>query len=134
ARPAGGGQGARARLRRSGPGRRGGGDPGEHWAAAGTSRSSPPTAWVEVGAEGFATRGGVMAEYLDRLGLADSVIDPAPHPTRVRWSGGATPIPLASVRGSPADPDDPLLTDAIPPESVADARALDCTPLPTGAR
>src|SRR5699024_937125 len=55
-----------------------------------------------------------------------------PRPTRVRWSGGATPIPLASVLGIPADLDDPLLTEAIGPEAVRDARALDSAPLPTG--
>ncbi len=120
--PAGGGQVARARVR----------PVGATGALGAPSQAESAAGWVEVGAEGFATRGGVMAEYLDRLGLADSIIDPAPHPTRVRWSGGATPIPLASVLGIPADLDDPLLTEAIGPEAVRDARALDSAPLPTG--
>ncbi|QGH69719.1 hypothetical protein [Pseudactinotalea sp. HY158] len=141
--PAGDGQVQRGRLRPVGPvvsGPVGPGPvvpgPGRSEASAGTAvggtipAPGTPGAWVELGAEGFATRGGVMADYLAELGLAGAILDPAPHPTRVYRRGGLLPIPTAAVLGIPADLSDPLLARSIGAGAVRLARELDAEPLP----
>ena len=60
---------------------------------------------VDVGAEGYATRGGAVRSLVDELDLTDAVAPTAP---RAEWiSGlpsGAAPVPEATVRGIPENP------------------------------
>lgn len=60
---------------------------------------------VDVGAEGYATRGGVVRSLVDELGLTDAVTPPAP---RAEWigglPGGPVPVPEETVRGIPENP------------------------------
>jgi oxygen-dependent protoporphyrinogen oxidase len=60
---------------------------------------------VDVGAEGYATRGGAVGGLVDELDLTDAVVATAP---RAEWisglPGGAAPVPEATVRGIPENP------------------------------
>ena len=60
---------------------------------------------VDVGAEGYATRGGAVRGLVDELDLTDAVAPTAP---RAEWisglPGGAAPVPQATVRGIPENP------------------------------
>jgi protoporphyrinogen/coproporphyrinogen III oxidase len=60
---------------------------------------------VDLGAEGYATRGGGVRALLDELGLAEAV---APTGPRVEWigglPGGPVPLPEETVRGIPENP------------------------------
>ncbi|MFF0911194.1 protoporphyrinogen oxidase [Microbacterium enclense] len=61
---------------------------------------------LDVGAESFATRGGVVRKLLAELGLDDDIV--APNPTGA-WvaglpGGAAAPLPKGGVLGIPANP------------------------------
>ncbi len=60
---------------------------------------------VDIGAEGYATRGGAVRGLVDELDLTDAVVPTAP---RAEWisglPGGAAPVPEATVRGIPQNP------------------------------
>ena len=60
---------------------------------------------VDLGAEGYATRGGAVRGLVDELDLTDAVAPTAP---RAEWisglPGGAAPVPQATVRGIPENP------------------------------
>jgi len=60
---------------------------------------------VDIGAEGYATRGGAVRGLVDELDLTDAVVPTAP---RAEWisglPGGAAPVPEATVRGIPENP------------------------------
>ncbi|GAA1800977.1 protoporphyrinogen oxidase [Agromyces neolithicus] len=78
---------------------------------------------LDSGAESFATRGGSVAELLERLGLADDIVDPNPAGAWLVWGrergldtrptpSGATrpakvdaaPLPKTGMLGIPANP------------------------------
>ena len=72
---------------------------------ASSSTASPST----VGAESFATRGGTVAELLERLGLADEIVDPNPAGAWLAMPGrngaiDAAPLPKTGMLGIPANP------------------------------
>ena len=76
---------------------------------------------VDVGAEGYATRGGAVRGLVDELDLTDAVVPTAP---RAEWisglPGGAAPVPEATVRGIPENPwDDERPAAHRPPRHVA---------------
>lgn len=73
---------------------------------------------LDVGAEGFATRGGTVSALLTELGLAERVRAPEPIGTRVYRPHGSTRIPDGAVLGIPTD-----LSDAALAELDGDARA-----------
>jgi len=60
---------------------------------------------LDSGAESFATRGGIVRDYLERLGLAERIV--SPHAGSA-WLHGAddrtTPLPAVSLLGIPATP------------------------------
>lgn len=60
---------------------------------------------VDLGAEGYATRGGAVRRLVDELGLSDAVVPTAP---RAEWiaglPGGPVPVPEATLRGIPENP------------------------------
>lgn len=60
---------------------------------------------ADLGAEGYATRGGAVRELVDELGLGAAVVPTAP---RAEWlaglPGGPVPFPEATVRGIPENP------------------------------
>ncbi len=60
---------------------------------------------VDVGAEGYATRGGAVRSLIDELGLAEAIVAPAP---RAEWIAGlpdgSAPLPEATIRGIPENP------------------------------
>ena len=60
---------------------------------------------LDSGAEAFATRGGIVREYLERLGLADRIIAPRDEPAWLHAADGQTvPLPAVSLLGIPAAP------------------------------
>jgi len=61
---------------------------------------------LDVGAESYATRGGVVRELLDELGLADDVVRPNPAGAWVAGvpGVGAAPLPKGGVLGIPDNP------------------------------
>lgn len=63
---------------------------------------------LDVGAEGFATRGGTVLALLEELGLGD-VVRPEPIGTRVYRPTGSIRIPDGAVLGIPTDLRDPAL-------------------------
>ncbi|WP_420110915.1 protoporphyrinogen/coproporphyrinogen oxidase [Pseudactinotalea sp.] len=73
---------------------------------------------LDVGAEGFATRGGTVVALLAELGLAERVRAPEPNGTSVYRPGGSTRIPDGAVLGIPTD-----LSDTGLQELDGDARA-----------
>ncbi len=87
---------------------------------------------VDVGAEGFATRGGAVVSLLEELGLADRVTSPRPTGTWVHRPDGATRIPDGAVLGIPTRLDDPAL-DALGEEAAARARQDETLPGTVGA-
>lgn len=64
---------------------------------------------LDVGAESFATRGGVVSTLLDELGLADAVVSPNPAGAWVAGvpGVGAAPLPKGGVLGIPDNPFSP---------------------------
>lgn len=76
---------------------------------------------LDVGAEGFATRGGAVVGLLEELGLADRVVAPVPTGTWVHRPDGQTRIPDGAVLGIPTDLADPAL-DALGEAGAARAR------------
>ena len=90
---------------------------------------------LDAGAESFATRGGVVRDYLDRLGLADHVVTPL---DRGAWLHSAeertVPLPAVSLLGIPSAP---LAADVVSVVGRRDAwrGMLDTIlPGPVGAR
>ncbi|WP_298876397.1 protoporphyrinogen oxidase [uncultured Microbacterium sp.] len=61
---------------------------------------------LDVGAESFATRGGVVRDLLGELGLADDVVSPNPEGAWVAGvpGVGAAPLPKGGVLGIPDNP------------------------------
>lgn len=59
---------------------------------------------IDIGAEAFATRGGVVAELLDELGIADRIVAPAPLGAWTVGDAVALPLPEAGALGIPAHP------------------------------
>ncbi len=64
---------------------------------------------LDSGAESFATRGGTVAELLERLGLADEIVDPNPAGAWLAMPGrngaiDAAPLPKTGMLGIPANP------------------------------
>lgn len=61
---------------------------------------------LDVGAESFATRGGVVRELLAELGLGDAIVAPNPAGAWVAGvpSVGAAPLPKGGVLGIPDNP------------------------------
>ena len=61
---------------------------------------------LDVGAESFATRGGIVREFLDELGLAGEVVSPNPAGAWVAGvpGVGAAPLPKGGVLGIPDNP------------------------------
>ncbi|PRI10540.1 protoporphyrinogen/coproporphyrinogen oxidase [Leucobacter massiliensis] len=67
---------------------------------------APPDAGpeIDIGAEAFATRGGVVAAYLAELGLAGEIVSPAPLGSWLVSSSGAVRLPAAGTVGIPTEP------------------------------
>ena len=60
---------------------------------------------LDAAAESFATRGGVVADLADELGLAGDLIVPSPSPAWLhRADGTSVPLPAAGVLGIPGHP------------------------------
>lgn len=60
---------------------------------------------IDAGAEAFATRGGIVSQYLEHLGLADRIIAPLQAPAWLHAADGTTvPLPASSMLGIPAAP------------------------------
>lgn len=60
---------------------------------------------LDSGAEAFATRGGTVREYLERIGLAQRIIAPRDAPAWLHAAEGQTvPLPAVSLLGIPAAP------------------------------
>ena len=60
---------------------------------------------LDAGAEAFATRGGIVRTYLERLGLADRIISPLDAPAWLHARDGLTvPLPRVSLMGIPSVP------------------------------
>ncbi|GAA1760225.1 protoporphyrinogen oxidase [Agromyces humatus] len=64
---------------------------------------------LDSGAESFATRGGTVAELLERLGLAGDVVDPNPAGAWLTMPGlngtvDSAPLPKTGMLGIPANP------------------------------
>jgi oxygen-dependent protoporphyrinogen oxidase len=58
---------------------------------------------VDLAADGFSTRGGVVAAVLDEVGLADDVIRPDAGGRWISGPGGLAPVPSETVFGIPAN-------------------------------
>ncbi|WP_168914688.1 protoporphyrinogen/coproporphyrinogen oxidase [Microcella flavibacter] len=60
---------------------------------------------LDSGAEAFATRGGTVRAYLERLGLADRIVAPLDAPAWLHARDGLTvPLPRVSLMGIPSAP------------------------------
>lgn len=60
---------------------------------------------LDAGAEAFATRGGTVRDYLERLGIADRVVAPLDAPAWLHARTGTTvPLPAVSLLGIPSAP------------------------------
>lgn len=61
---------------------------------------------IDVGAQGFSTRGGVVQELIDELGLGAEVVVPEAGTPWVAGlpGGGAAPLPAGGVLGIPGNP------------------------------
>lgn len=60
---------------------------------------------LDAGAEAFATRGGIVRDYLQRLGLADRIVAPIDAPAWLHARTGTTvPLPAVSLLGIPSAP------------------------------
>ena len=60
---------------------------------------------LDAGAESFATKGGVVAAFLDELGLGADVVLPDPRGAWVQHGAGeAFPLPRTGLLGIPGDP------------------------------
>ncbi|TQK18385.1 oxygen-dependent protoporphyrinogen oxidase [Microbacterium sp. SLBN-154] len=58
---------------------------------------------VDLAADGFSTRGGVVAAVLDDVGLGDAVIRPDHGGRWIAGAAGAAPLPAETVVGIPAN-------------------------------
>ncbi|WP_449278064.1 protoporphyrinogen oxidase [Leucobacter sp. GX24907] len=58
----------------------------------------------DMGAEAFATRGGVVADYAAGLGLTADIVEPRPLGSWVITDGRALPLPKSGTIGIPARP------------------------------
>lgn len=87
---------------------------------------------VDVGAEGFATRGGAVTGLVEELGLADHLVEPSRTGTWVQRSGAATRIPDGAVLGIPTHLDDDAL-DQLGSEAAERARQDAELPVSVGA-
>ena len=58
----------------------------------------------DIGAEAFATRGGIVTDFLDELGLADDAVYPAQLGSWCMWNERTVPIPPSGAFGIPAAP------------------------------
>lgn len=59
---------------------------------------------LDAGAESFATRGGIVADYLAELGLADRVCAPSGLGSWVHLPSGDGPLPRTGLLGIPSAP------------------------------
>jgi len=60
---------------------------------------------LDAGAEAFATRGGTVRAYLERLGIADRIVAPLDAPAWLHARTGTTvPLPAVSLLGIPSAP------------------------------
>jgi len=59
---------------------------------------------LDAGAESYATRGGVVAAYLDELGLTDRVASPSGLGSWVHLPSGDGPLPRTGLLGVPSQP------------------------------
>ncbi|SFS13281.1 oxygen-dependent protoporphyrinogen oxidase [Microbacterium sp. cf046] len=60
---------------------------------------------VDLGAEGYATRGGTVRALIEELGLTAAVVPPAPRTVWISGiPGGAQPLPDGTIRGIPENP------------------------------
>ncbi len=60
---------------------------------------------LDAGAEAFATRGGTVRGYLERIGLADRIVAPLDAPAWLHARDGLTaPLPRVSLMGIPSVP------------------------------
>lgn len=84
---------------------------------------------VDAGAEAFSTVSPAFLEFLDSVGLADSVEYPEPLPPRIVSASGAYPLPRG-VMGVPADLDGLDIAGVVSTEGLALARELDAMPIP----
>jgi len=58
---------------------------------------------LDAGAEAFATRGGIVRAYLDRLGLGDRIVSPLDAPAWLHTRDGVSvPLPRVSLMGIPS--------------------------------
>ncbi|MBO1902060.1 FAD-dependent oxidoreductase [Leucobacter weissii] len=80
----------------------------------------------DIGAEAFATRGGTVAAFLERIGLAERIVQPAPIGSWLAEGGSAVPLPAAGTLGIPARP---LGADAIRALGLAAALRASAEPL-----
>lgn len=87
---------------------------------------------VDVGAEGFATRGGAVPDLLAELALAERACSPEPVGTWVYRPDGSTRIPDGAVLGIPTDLADPALS-ALGEEGLERARLDASLPAAVGA-
>lgn len=80
---------------------------GGHGAAGGSvARGRLADLDVDLGAEGFATRGGAVVGLLTELGIADDVVRPEPSGgTRIVHAGRTLALPRAATLGIPTDLD-----------------------------
>lgn len=70
---------------------------------------------VDVGAESYATRGGIVRALIDELGIGDDVVTPAAGGAWVAGlpGGRAAPLPRGGVLGIPDNPWDPSVRRVI---------------------
>lgn len=74
---------------------------------------------IDIGAEAFAVRGGVVEEFVRELGLADALVEPRTLGSWTYGSSGAHPSPAGGMLGIPSGPDAPGLEAVIGAEGVA---------------
>jgi oxygen-dependent protoporphyrinogen oxidase len=84
---------------------------------------------VDAGAEAFSTVSPAFFEFLESVGLADSVEYPEPLPPRIVSASGAYPLPRG-VMGVPADLDGLDIAGVVSSEGLALAKKLDAMPIP----
>lgn len=84
---------------------------------------------IDIGAEGFATRGGVVADYLRGLGLDELIVAPNALGSWGYAAGSAYRLPNAGVLGIPADPASAQVVAAIGAAGAARAEQESRLPL-----
>ncbi|MGJ0203832.1 FAD-dependent oxidoreductase [Leucobacter sp. gxy201] len=80
----------------------------------------------DIGAEAFATRGGVVAELIGELGLADAIVAPAPLGSWSVQGSRAVRFPEAGALGLPAAP---LSRESVRALGVVGALRAACEPV-----